>query len=239
MRTLLTAAMLLLTGACSAIGGDRAGAVQASGANGRRDFSDVGAFSKVELAGSYKVVVAVGGAQAVRAEGDEAALERLEVRVEGGTLHVGAKPGNWRDRGNATVYVTAPSLDSAAVAGSGDMEVGPFRSAQFSGAVAGSGNLTLARLESDRAQLNIAGSGNLRAEGRAGQVALQAAGSGEGRLAGFEAENATVSVSGSGNVQLRATRRAEVRAVGSGDVVVTGGAQCAVTSMGSGEVHCS
>jgi Putative auto-transporter adhesin, head GIN domain len=244
MRQLLTAAALVLVAACSVGATGSSGAalagtpIQGSGDNGRRAFNDVGTFSQIDLAGPYNVVVQVSGAPSIRAEGDESALQQLEVRLDNGTLRIGTRPGNWTASGRATVYVTAASLDGVGISGSGDMQVGPLRAAQFRSSVAGSGNLTLARLDSDRAQFSIAGSGNLQAEGHAREASLNVAGSGDGRLGGFEVESATVSVAGSGNAALRATRSAEVRVAGSGDVEVSGGAHCSVHASGSGQIRC-
>src|SRR5688500_14759325 len=92
---------VLMLGACS-IGE----ASEGSGQRGSREFQ-VGAFDRISLTGSSNVVVTVGGAPSVRAEGDSALLEKLEVKVENGILRIGYKKGNWsfgwgKDRGPVT-----------------------------------------------------------------------------------------------------------------------------------------
>ncbi|HEY0114464.1 MAG TPA: head GIN domain-containing protein [Allosphingosinicella sp.] len=237
MRKMIGAALLtLLVSACSA-GGAAQGSVQGTGPAGQRSFA-VGSFNAVELAGDYDVRVTVGGAPAVRAEGDEAALERLEVRVQNGRLWVGTRSGSWSDSARATIHVTVPSLESAGVAGSGNMQIGALRSPQFRGEVAGSGHLVMERLESESASFEVAGSGNVRAAGRSRQANLEIAGSGTGDLTGLEAENAEISVTGSGGAQVRASGTASVSIAGSGNVSVTGGARCNVSRAGSGNVSC-
>ncbi len=228
----LVAAMLVGGAACSP-----SGAVEGSGATGQRDFN-VGAFDRVELAGHYDVRVTVGGAPSVRAEGDTAELERLEISVENGRLRVGSKQGFWTSRGKVVVHVTTPNLQGVEVAGSGNMDISPLRTAQFSGGIAGSGNLNLQGLESESARFDIAGSGNVRAAGRTRTVQLEVAGSGTGELQALQAESANVSIAGSGDAQISASSTASVDIVGSGDVSVTGGARCTVNKMGSGEVRC-
>ena len=203
----------------------------------------VGPFEGVALAGAQNVVVTVGGATSVRAEGDAETIERLEIKVEDGTLRVGMKRGNWnlgwsRDRQPVTVYVTTPRLSSAAVAGSGDMTVDRVEGERFAGAIAGSGDLEVGTLRVGAADFSIAGSGDIRARGTAGQLKASIAGSGDVDLAGLETRQADVNIVGSGNVRARATETADVTVMGSGDVILSGGARCSVTKRGSGEVRC-
>src|SRR3954466_13968207 len=79
----------------------------------------VGAFSKVALGGSTNVVVTVGGAPSVRAEGDAERIGRLEIKVDGDTLQIGSKrhgfSGWGHETGKVTVYVTVPSLAAASI----------------------------------------------------------------------------------------------------------------------------
>ena len=225
--------LLAVLSACSMGAASIAGA----GPAGQRSFN-VGGFDSVESAGSYDVVITVGGQPSVRAEGDETALERLEVRVENGRLRIGSRPGSWTSHGPTTVYVTAPSLKAASTSGSGNIQIGPVQAPQFSAETSGSGNINVDRVESDAAQFAIHGSGNIRAAGRARQTSLSIAGSGNGNLGGLQAENADVSIAGSGDASVHATGAASVNVAGSGSVQVTGGARCNVTKAGSGDVHC-
>lgn len=212
--------------------------VEASGVQGARDFN-VGQFEGVEVAGSHNVIVTVGGAPSVRAEGDTAALEQLDIRVEDGRLHIGTQDNtSFRGPGRVTVHVTAPSLRSASLAGSGDVQVGAFQTERFQGEIAGSGNLTLQQLQAEVAEFDIAGSGNIRAAGRVREAKLDIAGSGNGEFPGLQAQDADVSIAGSGNANLHASGAARVTIMGSGNVSVAGGARCSVTKMGRGEVHC-
>lgn len=234
-RVIGMAALVLLAAACST----NAQRVEASGERGQRSF-DVGPFESVEAAGPHNVIVTVGGAPAVRAEGDTALLDRLDVRVEDGRLMLGMRRGaSYSGRVEPlTIRVTAPSLTGAEIAGSGDMSVSPFRSPRFRGAIAGSGNLDLGGVQAETAAFSIAGSGSVRALGTARQASLSIAGSGDADLAGFRSEDADISIAGSGDARILATRAAAVSIMGSGNVAVTGGARCRVSKMGSGAVSC-
>jgi len=228
---------VLLLGACSA-----GGASESNGQRGSRDFQ-VGSFDKISLAGSSNVIVTVGGAPSVRAEGNSALLDKLEIKVENGTLQIGYKKGNWsfgwrKDHGPVTVHVSVPSLTGAEVAGSGDMKIDKVEGGDFAGEIAGSGEIQLASLRARNATFAIAGSGGVTASGTAETADFSIAGSGDVHAGGLQVKSAKVSIAGSGNVETKATQSASVDIMGSGDVIVTGGAKCSVNKMGSGDVRC-
>jgi hypothetical protein len=228
---------VLLLGACS-----MGEASESKGVHGSRDFA-VGAFQKISLTGSPNVVVAVGGAPSVRAEGDVAMLEKLDIRVEDGILRIGYKKGNWslgwgKDHGPVTVHVSAPSLTGAEVAGSGDMKIDKVEGGDFAGEIAGSGEIELASLRARNASFSIAGSGGVTASGSAETAAFEIAGSGDVHASGLQVRRAKVSIAGSGNVEAHAVETASIDIMGSGDAIITGGAKCSVNKMGSGDVRC-
>lgn len=238
MRKILATGAILVLAACSA--GAQPNRVQASGEQGQRSF-EVGAFHGVALQGAHNVVVTVGGAPSVRAEGDTAALDGLDIRVENGSLKVGTRRDwSWSGpRGAVTVYVTAPSLDAASIGGSGDLRIDRVEAQSFSASIAGSGDMEIAALQAREADFSIAGSGDLRASGAAEQASLSIAGSGSLALEGLQTRRAEVSIMGSGDVSLRATETVGGSVMGSGSVTVQGGARCSVSKMGSGDIRCT
>lgn len=237
--------MLLISTLAIAACGMSADAQEGEGTGrvSKQDFQ-VGAFEGVALAGSHDVVVTVGGASAVRAEGDAEIIEKLDIRVENGTLRIGTKKGSsWssgfmRNRAPVTVYVTMPSITSAAVAGSGDMRIDKVEGKDFEASIAGSGDLEIAAMRVEQADFSIAGSGDIKASGNTGIAKVSIAGSGDVDLAGVEAREANVSIVGSGGVQAKASETADISIMGSGDVAIAGGAKCTISKRGSGEVRC-
>jgi hypothetical protein len=242
MRAALPLTAVLLLGACNM----NADAREDSGnhQNVRHDFQ-VGDFQKISLAGSHNVVVTVGGAPSVRAEGDKAEIDRLDIRVQNGELTIGNRNDqgwHWnfggRHHRQVTIYVTAPSLAAAAVAGSGDMKIDKVSGGAFNASLGGSGDLHLASMQVGQAHFSIAGSGDISAAGKADNATISVAGSGDIDAGGLEIGNATISVVGSGDVAARATGTADVSIMGSGDVTLSGTAKCSVHKMGSGDVRC-
>src|SRR5690606_297729 len=80
----------------------------------------------VALLGPDTVTITEGAQFAVAVEGDEAVVERLRFRLEGGTLGIGREewrdwPGGRDDAGIATVRITMPAPRELSMAGSGRM----------------------------------------------------------------------------------------------------------------------
>lgn len=240
MRNAMILASVTLLGACNFTAGAKE--PELSGQKIRRDFQ-VAAFDSVALAGPHNVIVTVGGAPSVRAEGDSKLMERLEVKVVNGELHVGDKEKkgfSWNSNRQAlTIYVTAPSLKAAAVAGSGDLKVDKVEGKSFSASIGGSGNMDVGGMKVEEAAFAIGGSGNIKAAGATGTSQASIAGSGDLDLAALQARSAKVSIAGSGNVTARASEAADISIVGSGDVTMAGGAKCTVNKMGSGDARCT
>jgi hypothetical protein len=245
MRAALALTAVLLLGACH-VSTDGQGD-SGNHENVRRDFP-VGAFQKVALEGSHDVVVTVGGAPSVRAEGDKAAIDHLDIRVENGELKIGTRRdqnGGWSwnfggiHHNRVTIYVTAPSLGAATVAGSGDMKIDKVAGNDFAATIGGSGDMEIGSVQAAQAHFTVTGSGDMKAGGKVQQASISVAGSGDFVAGGLEIGNATVSVVGSGDVTARATQSADVSVMGSGDVTLSGGAKCTTHKMGSGDVHCS
>jgi hypothetical protein len=129
-------------------------AIAAAPANAAERRFDASGFDKVAVGGSDNVSVRQGNGYSVIASGEAADLDKLEVRVEKGVLHIGRKKGNWGWGGkDVNVAVTLPALHGLSLAGSADVQADKGSGDTFDIRVAGSGNLMLASLDT-RALLN-------------------------------------------------------------------------------------
>lgn len=239
MRTIALLSAAALVTACHSVGN-----AEEAGPVAQRDFPVAGAFDRIALSGSPDVVVTVGAAASVRAEGDAATLDRLEIVNENGQLRIGLKnsSGSWFSWGHhrgVIVHVTLPALAGASITGSGDMRIDRVQGPAFAGSVTGSGDMTISALTAEQASFTVTGSGGITAAGHARQATGSVTGSGDLRLAQLEAAAATLAVMGSGDIGIRATETAAVELRGSGDVTVAGPARCTINKTGSGDVRCN
>ena len=238
MRTIALLSAAALVSACHS-----AGSAEGTGPVVQRDFPVAGAFDKIALAGSPNVVVTVGPAASVRAEGDAEILDRLEIINDNGQLRIGLRNGSgswfsWRNHQRLTVHVTLPALAAASIAGSGDMRVDRVQGPAFAASVTGSGDLNIATIAAEQASFTVTGSGDITAAGHVRQASASVTGSGDLHLAMLETEAATIAVAGSGGIGIRATQTAAIDLRGSGDINVAGPARCTINKSGSGDVRC-
>ncbi len=202
-------------------------------------------FSSIEVAGPYDVQVHTGGKAGVSVKGPQKMLDQMVVEVKGTELRIGQKRDgmfrsvHWGKHSTITIEVSAPTLDGAAIAGSGDIKVDRVKGSAFRGAVAGSGSLSVASLEVDKLKLEIAGSGDILAAGKATDADYSIAGSGSVNSPKVTSQTLKASIAGSGDIAAHATDSANISIMGSGDVTVTGGAKCTISKMGSGNANCS
>jgi len=203
-------------------------------------------FDRIELGGSYDVIVHTGQKPGVKASGSEKIMERLVVEVRDGVLVIEPRRTEgfnwkWSDHGGrVTLDVTVPSLRGAQLGGAGDIRIDTVKGERFDGGIAGSGDLSVERIEVNDLTVGITGSGSAKlGGGRVGNAQYEIAGSGGIDAKGVAAEKAAVSIMGAGNVSANAARTAAVSITGSGDVDMTGGAKCTISKVGSGDVRCS
>jgi hypothetical protein len=230
--------------ACSMAGAQGGGERRAdAGPAVTRNF-DLAGFDAIGMAGSQDVEVRVGGGFAVRAEGDAEMIERLDIRVEDGTLKIGQKKGSYSvtwssDRPRTRIFVSLPAIRAASLAGSGDLRIDRVQGERFDASVAGSGDIDIGQLQVAALAAKVAGSGNIKAAGTAQTSEISIAGSGDVDVGSVQSRTASASVVGSGDARIQASETANVSIAGSGDVWVTGSARCTVSKRGSGTVHCN
>jgi len=249
MRKLLT---MVSSAALAAFGGSAVIAQDGSEATVARSY-DLAGFEEVSVVGPHRIIVSVGPAFSVRAEGPQQTLADTTVEVEDGRLEIhpvederwerrwrdSDRRDHWRDYEPATFHITLPRIEAVSLVGGGDMRIDRVEGKSFSASVAGSGDLDLAALRVDDARFSIAGSGDLTARGSVRTSSISIAGAGNLRAREVTSDTASVSIAGSGNAALTVADKARVSIVGSGDVDIAGSAQCAVSRIGGGRVRCN
>ena len=205
----------------------------------QRDFP-VGAFDRLASSGSGDISVTTGKSPSVRVEASKETLDRMDIRVEGGTLKIGMKKSwgvSWSS-GKIRISVTTGMLRSADMSGSGSISIDRVKVPEFSLSMSGSGDAKLPSLDADLVKMSIAGSGDINAAGRCGEARVDIAGSGDIDIGALKCTKLSGSIAGSGDITAFATTTANVSIAGSGDAVIRGGAKCTSSRAGSGTVTC-
>lgn len=250
MKKILFLAPLLVLAACEGSIGNAVGDAVGEAASSTSSFSDgspvgtsasnPGAFEGVTLAGPDNIIFTTGDDYSIRAEGDAKAIEQLRYKISGDQIKIGRESNSisWGNSGKATIYLSAPSLKSAKLAGSGDMEVDAMTTDSTKLSIAGSGNIRVAKIETAKLSSKIAGSGNLTFAGTSESIDISIAGSGDVSGKDMKADSVDISVAGSGGVELSSDGSVNAKVMGSGDVRIHGDAKCKSRAMGSGDITC-
>jgi Putative auto-transporter adhesin, head GIN domain len=173
------------------------------------------AFSRLDLAGSNNVTVAVGGRQSVVVHADSNLIRYVTTRVAAGTLVIGTA-GSFTTRSPMSVEVSVPSL--AAVT------------------LSGSGKISVTGIDAPRLTLMLPGSGRVYAGGTVTQLDVTLGGSGLAQLDSLAARDVHAVVAGSGLIRVTATASLNAAVTGSGAVIYSGNPQVTSSVTGSGTV---
>jgi hypothetical protein len=221
---------------------------------------NVSSFSKLDVSGSFNVVLEQGSKESVRIEARNLDPKKIITESDGESLKIYLEKGDYRNI-ETTVYVTfknltalnragsgnlvcksvlsSPSSFSLKSSGSGNLETEKeIKAADLQVILSGSGEVELASLEAKNAAIKLSGSGNLEIEnGSIGSADVELAGSGNIEAFGLETKTASVKISGSGNVELSVEETLEGKISGSGNVSYKGNARInSFKTIGSGTV---
>jgi hypothetical protein len=221
-------------------GDDEGGGGDDSGPQVTRTLETLKGFDGVTLTSPDDVVVTRGKNFLVEAEGAKGVVDRLNLFVKDGTLHIERKKdAGWRGRGDATVRVTLPALQRVTLTGPGDMRVDRLDGKQVRAEITGPGNLAIGALEAEKAELALTGPGDLSVSGKAKMASLSTTGPGDIIARDLATERAELELIGTGDISVRASQSADISIIGTGDARVTGTTACRITKTGPGDARCT
>lgn len=199
---------------------------------------DVPSFTEVALKGSVDVDIVVGKDRSVRVVADDDIIEHIETEVNNGRLEVKLDNHSHRNIKKMHVYVTVPSLEAAAIYGSGDMKITGGIDGDFEFDIYGSGDASIDDLNVQELDLSIKGSGDLEIDGTCGSLDVSIKGSGNVEGRGLKCSDVEASIMGSGDVAIHASEKIDATVKGSGDIDVYGNPDKVRTRVrGSGDIN--
>jgi len=205
-----------------------------------RSFPAAG-FDKVDLAAAAAVDVHSGGPFAVRADGDPALIQRLDITVRNGTLVIGWLPGRaltMNHNNKLHIAITMPRISAATISGAGTLTVDRAEAPDFTATLKGAGTVRLGALRARHAQLNMIGAGQIVAAGSTGEIEAHVNGVGAIDAGQLVARGGRFVMAGTGSIKAQVDGPADVTMAGLGSVDVRGRARCTVHKSGFGSVHC-
>lgn len=202
----------------------------------------VAAFERLRVEGPYTVEL-VAGAPRAEAEGDVAALDRLAIRVDAGTLIVSGGVPSWDARhatagGGAKVRVrlATPALRAVRVAGNAVVRVTRLEGADTSVSLAGDGRVAISGIDAQTIAATLSGGGAIALAGRAMRARITNAGSGTVDAGALAIGEARLATQDRGGIRATVRYRAQLIAGGAGVIEVLGTPECRIS--GPGPVRC-
>lgn len=201
---------------------------------------EVSGFSGITSSGSYTIFITMGNKESLRLEGDADVLSEIETKVEDGILKIRNKKRmngwNWNNNGKVNIYITAKSLNSLILSGSGDIKVtGVIKANKLNNTISGSGSISLS-IDAEDYVATISGSGKIRAKGVAENVKINLNGSGNFEGNDLRTSVTIARVSGSGNISVSADKNLDAMMSGSGNIRYSGNASVNSVKSGSGSI---
>jgi hypothetical protein len=197
--TLVATASLLTLSGCQVSGSGMSlfAVIRGSGVP-KTEERQVGEFSRIQVRGSTDVVVSVGPATKVSVTADDNIVGHVTTEVDGDTLEISMKSGNYSTKTDTVVHVAMPRLEALGISGSADA--------------------TIEGMSGGSLDLSITGSGDIEARGRVDELEASISGSGDMSLYGLESQRAEVSITGSGDIEVNAKESLDASVSGSGDI---------------------
>ena len=203
----------------------------------------VSGFEKVQVEGSFQVVLTTGKGSGAVASGSAQALDRVSIQVEGRTLRIRPNRSSWGTppkpgEGGVTVAISTHDLTAVTLAGSGSLTIDKAKAMRFDAALSGSGRIAIGSIDADKLNLQSLGAGSIAVSGKAKSLRAYVTGQGALDAPGLTADDAEITADTSGAISLGVRRAAKIVASGAGDVTISGTPACTLSGTGVGRVRC-
>ncbi len=175
----------------------------------------------------------------IEIQAQENIIREIETSLVGNELKIRVNDHTrLRSREDIRIIISAPSLSSLTLSGSGNVKVlEPYTPSNGRLIVSGSGTMTINNIETSNLDAEVSGSGELMIfNGFADHEDVHISGSGRVDLLGIITKTASTRISGSGSVKLHVVDELNSKITGSGSVYYKGNPVVNSTVSGSGKV---
>ena len=198
---------------------------------------DLSGFDTVNVSTGVRAIVTVGGAHSVRIEArDIATLDRLDVSVVGGRLHIGFARSfldfilngglvdllRFGPDFNITAYVALPTLNGAEASSGGQIEASNVKSDRLRLDASSGGQVTLLAIAAGDVRAQSSSGGRVEIEGTAGELDASASSGGNLRADRLTAERGRLEASSGGSLEANISTRVRANASSGGHVEIFG-----------------
>lgn len=198
-------------------------------------------FDRIRVDGPYQVSLKTNVAPFARANGTQASLDGVSIRVEGRTLVIRASKDGWGGypgeyRGPVTIEVGTHDLRNVWINGAGALMIDRVKGLSFDLSIQGPGMASIADAQIDQLKVGIAGTGIVRLSGQASKLTTTVRGTSSFEGEGLTVKDAIIGAEGPSVVRANVSNSAKVDAAGLASVTLTGSPACTVKAQGSANV---
>lgn len=200
-------------------------------------------FDRIQIDGPYEVTLTTGGSSHAAATGDQAAIDRVAIDVQGRTLRIRPNRSAWggypgAQSGPVRIVLSTRLVRAATVIGPGSLAIDRAQGLRLEFSLSGSGSLSVSAAEADTLILGLVGSGEMTVGGKAKQLRVTVEGSGDFNGRALATEDAQIVAGTSGALAVGAARTAKVSAHGRGSVEIFGKPACTLSGPTAALVQC-
>jgi len=209
---------------------------------GTRNYG-VSGFEKVRVDGPFRVRVTTGVPPSAQATGPDDAIDKVAIDVQGSTLIVHINQSNWGgypgtgSGGPVEITIGTHELSSAALNGSGSLNINEVKGLKFDLAVQGSGGANIGNADVDQLRVSVIGAANASLSGRAGKMTAIVRGVSTLNAAALSAKDAAIGAEGAATVTAQVSNEATIDGTGTATITVSGAPSCTVRASGSATVN--
>ncbi len=198
---------------------------------------DLSGFDTVIVSTGVRALVSIAETHSVRVEARDAeTLDRLDVSVVGGRLHLGFSRNfidfilngglidllRFGGDFGVTAYVTLPALNGAEASSGGSVEATGVRSERFRGEASSGGQLTLLGVSGGDFRLAASSGGQAEIEGAAAEFDASVSSGGRIRADRFSVARGRLEASSGGSLEALVTARVRANASSGGQIEIRG-----------------
>ncbi len=201
----------------------------------------VGEYDKVQVLGSWDVILQYGKEGELSLSGEENVLSEITTMVENNTLRISTKKkSNVYPTKKVTIIVPFKDIDAVSLLGSGSIQgKDEIESKDFTTKLSGSGDIHL-NINSSETYSSVTGSGDITLVGTTNILVTKVTGSGDFHGKNLSSSEAEATVTGSGDAEISVKNSINAKVTGSGDIVYYGDpTDVKIKTTGSGDISSS
>ena len=198
---------------------------------------DLTGYDSVNISTGVRAIVTTGAAHSVRIEArDTATLDRLDVSVVGGRLHIGFARnflefilnGGLMDLlrfgadFNVTAYISLPTLNGAEASSGGQIEASNVKSDRFRADASSGGIVTLFTISGGDFRAEASSGGRVELEGTATELDANVSSGGSLRADRLSVQRGRLEASSGGRLEATITSRVRANASSGGYIEIMG-----------------